>query len=184
MRRHLLLLPASLLLAGCGLLYAQVEIPEIRATLVEEPIEATGVDIDLVKTLDYDLGKDVGLLNEKNVSYELRLDQLEIAVSANQPTAAIPDLGTIETVVITVQDPDHVLPAREVVRYQKPAGSTGTITKVVASGQGNVDLGPYLRSGKLSLVITAAGSLPAYAWNADITAVLYAKLKVEYGKYL
>jgi hypothetical protein len=178
----LLALPASLLLAGCGLLFAEVEIPLASITLVREPVVATPPGTDLSKDIDFDLGGSISLLTDKDVSYEVRLDLLEIALSQVQPTAR-PDLGTIDTVTITVVAPaGSGLATREVVRYVKVGA--GPVTSISATANGDVDLGPYLRSGKLTLRISGTGTLPNYAWNADITGTFYMKLKLNYGNKL
>jgi hypothetical protein len=182
MRRLLLALPAALLLAGCGLLYAEIEIPRASITLIQESFPASPPLTALTKQLDYDLGANISQLNDKNLTFEIRLDEMEIADSAVQPGAGVPDLSTIDTVEVDVIAPaGSGLTDRPVVTYTRPAGTVGPLTSVTASGLANVDLGPYVRSGKLTLRATATGALPAFDWNADITGRFYLKLRYDYG---
>jgi hypothetical protein len=183
MRRLLLAFPAALLLAGCGLLYAEIEIPRASITLIQESFPPTPPLTALTRQLDYDLGANISQLNDKDVTFEIRLDEMEIADSAVQPTAAVPDLSNIDSVEIEVIAPaGSGLVDRPVVTYTRPPGTVGPLTSVTASGHANVDLGPYVRAGKLSLRATASGALPAFDWNADITGRFYLKLRFDYGK--
>jgi hypothetical protein len=182
LRRLLSALPVFLLLAGCGLLSAEVEIPQVQVTLLQQTFDPTPPGTPLLKQLDYDLGANISSLTDPNLSYDLRLTSLEIALSSGQLNV---DFASIESLVVEVlPPPGSGLEIRPVVTYQKPAGATGPITSVLASGHANIDLGPYLRAGKLTLRTTAVGTLPDFAWSADITGGFYLKVQVDYGKYL
>jgi hypothetical protein len=183
MRRLLAACSALLLLVSCGgTFFAEIEIPEVKVTLVDQPFDGvTTPGVDLVKDITYDLGKDISVLNDPDVTYDLRLTSLELALTG---TSGLADFSGIDEVTVQVLPPagSSLLPVT-VVSYVKPtSGPPPTIIR--AGGRANIDLAPYIQAGSLTLRATAKGSLPGTAWNANVTGGFYLKLRYDYGKKL
>ena len=96
-----LLVPLALaaVLSGCDgpLLFAELQVPSISATLprVEFPASDTSDPADwcsavqtdppcIQMSIDYDLGGMVPILNEPNVTYDLRLTDVAITLAATE----------------------------------------------------------------------------------------------------
>jgi hypothetical protein len=184
MRRTLIALPALALLAACdGLFFAELEIPTACVTLVSQDFAATPPGTPLVRDIAYDLDQQLPTISEPNVDYELRLTEMEIALSG---TSGVTDFGGIEQVSIQALPPaGSTLAPITVVTYQKPPPPAEQHpTAVSAVGRSNIDLGPYLEGGQLRLQATASGTLPETPWTADVTGCFYLKVKLDYGKFL
>lgn len=200
--RPLLLATALALLSACdGLFSAELQIPEIRVTLAKQPFpesnttdqrfycdpsapQSTPPCIGL--TLDYDLGGEVPVLNEENVTYDLRLTDVALTLSATQPVTGDKDLSGVARATLRVLD-DPAIPGSGAVlaTYVRPP-VTGPISSFAVTGNSNLDLGPYLETGKLpirvELVIDSVGPTPAF--NADVQAGFSLEVKLDYGAYL
>jgi hypothetical protein len=184
MRRILFALPALALLPACGgLLFAELEVPTICVTLVRQDFEGTPPGTPLVRDISYDLAQQIPAISEPSVDSDLRLTEMEIALTG---TSGIADFGGIQQVrVVVLPPPGSTLPPREVVAYTKaPPPADQNPPAVSASGRSNIDLGPYIDSGQLRLQTTASGTLPETPWNADVTGCFYLKVKLDYGSLL
>ena len=107
---------AALALAGCGkpLLYAEVEIPDVRVSLSElsfastsnpDPVDLcppgvvlTSPQTCIQKGVEIDLGKDFTDLTKDAVDYELRLTQLGITLTST----TLQDFGQVAEVHVAV----------------------------------------------------------------------------------
>lgn len=188
------------LLASCSLT-ADLEIPEVSVTLPRQSFPAFSNAIPanwcnpssptppnppcVGLSTAYDLGAQVPALNERNVTYELRVTDVALTLSANQAPGAPADLSGIQSAVIRV-GADPATPGSGVViaSYVKPATSTGPMPTIVVSGNANVDLAPYVQSGNLPFRVEAVLSGPTSGFNADILATFYVKVTFDWGKYL
>jgi hypothetical protein len=186
MRRLLTALPALALLAGCGLLYAEVEIPRTDITLANQSFPATPAAVPLVKDVPFHIGSQLTILEEKNVSYQLRLTHLQVQLATTSPMG---DFGDIESVTLSVlPPPGQTLPEATVIAsYTKdPLAADQHPRSISVEAMSSLDLAPYIVSGDLTLRFQArsvtAGSLPA--WSADVTAEFYVLVHFDYGKLL
>jgi hypothetical protein len=184
MRKLLIALPALALLSSCGLFFAEVEIPHISMTLAGNAFPEIPVGGSMTKVIDFDLGKDISLITEKGVTFELRLLAMTL-----KPTSGLADFGDIQTITVTVMPiPPQTMPEQvQLAAYVKPpppADQHPPDISVVASS--NVDLSPYLLSGTIRLSFqatsSAVGIIPA--WTGDVGSEFYLKLHAEYLKAL
>lgn len=172
-----LLLLSLVSLTGCGpLLFAEVEARTVCVGLDAIAFPGAGAASEGVNALQYDLGSELPVLEEPDVEFELRILRLRIAGAPGT------DLSGIDRVrVLALPPPGSSLPAYEVLSYTRdpdaPAASV-----LVAGGHTNLDLGPYLESGRLDLRAEYAGSgLPAEDWTADVEGCFYVRALVDYG---
>jgi len=177
MRAIHVVLPA-LLLAGCGMLYAEVEIPTVELTLPKETIPGSGGDTTFDKIFTYDLGKDISVITENDVTVTLRLQSLTIASDAV-------DLYGVQALTVRVEAPTgSALPSIDLIAYARPAGATAPIRSVEAVASGGEDLGPYLTAGALKLHVAGSGAPPVADWLGRVTAAFYLKVRYPYGKQI
>ncbi len=190
MNRSLLAAVPALLLAGCNqLLYAQLEVQKVTVNLPDQTFPGTPPGTPLVKDLSYDLAADLPVITEKGVSYDLRLEELALSLGS---TSNLADFRGIQSVTISVVPPaGSGLSEFAVVEYQRGPAPTGPITSVVATGQSNVDLAPFVQAGHLGLRVTAVeatdvpgSGLPTVDWTADVTGTFYLKVKLDYSSYV
>jgi hypothetical protein len=189
--RHAAVAAAALLLAGCGgpLLFAELEIPEVGLTLPAESFPAApacvptlpdcvSAQVDFV----YDLGSEVDVLTDENVEYELRLTELGLALTADsRRTGSVSDLGGVRSMTIEVIPPgggEGVV----VASYARAPGATPTEVRV--TGNANVDLAPYVTAGQVQLRATLRTDSPTPPFTADVSAVFYLRVKLDYGAML
>jgi hypothetical protein len=187
MRRLLIAVPALALLAGCGLLYAEVEIPSTTITLKQQVFDATTPGAPLVKDITFDVGSQLPLINDKNVTFELRLTQMLVAMTTSSPLI---DFGGIESVTLSVLPPaGQTLPEETILAsYAKaPPPADQNPKSISVSGMANLDLSPYIASGSMTLrlkalPVTLGAAIPA--WTADVGAEFYLKVRADYGNLL
>ncbi len=138
----------------------------------------SGVAGCLFKNIQYDLGSEVPLLNEKGVTVDLRLTDVELHLTPQSGS-----LDGIQAVQILLHDPASAA-TTVIASYAKPAGSPPP-TDIRVSGSTNIDLGPYLSAGKLDTRIEITyGSPPPGAFTADVQAGFSMIVTVDYGAYL
>lgn len=186
---------ALALLAACDgpLLFTEVEIPDLRLTLPPQAFPASGTgtpdqwcdpsgqtDPPCVQlTTNYDIGAQVPAINETGVTYEIRLTDLAIVLSAapGSPT----DLRGVVAARVLV---GYTGPGTGTViaSYTRPPGATPTTLAV--SGNANLDLAPYLTSGQLPvrIEVTVESGMPAF--DANILAGFYVRIEADWGHYL
>lgn len=170
-------LPA-LLLAGCGMLYAEVEIPTVELVLPQETFPGAGSGASFSDDITYDLGKDISLITENDVTVVLRLQSLAIATTAV-------DLYAVDSIEVSVVPPaGSSLPPLTLVSYARPAGATRPIHRIEAAASGDQDLGPYLTAGALTLRASGRGAPPTADWQGEVTAAFYLKVRYPYGKQI
>jgi hypothetical protein len=191
---------AALLLAAlpaCDgpLLFAELSVPSLRATLPSQSFPASDTtdpadwcaampsDPPCIQmTIDYDLGGMVPILNEPGVTYDLRLTDVAIALSA---TEAGKDLGGIQRVTLGVlTDPADPASAVIVAAYVRPAAGGAPPTAIAVTGNSNLDLGPYLRGGvmRVHVELVLDGGTPAFL--ADVTSGFSLEVQLDYGSLL
>lgn len=203
MRRTGLAALAALLLGSCSgpLFFAELEIPEVRVTLPRQAFPAfdAGNPADWCNpsapvppvppcvglSTAYDLGAQVPALTEKGVTYELRITDVAFTLSPTQSTPGAPtDLSGVKGATIRVgADPAVAGSGVVIASYVRPASPAPTPTLVV-SGNANVDLAPYVRSGTLPVRVEVVIDGPTSAFDADILATFYVKITLDWGKYL
>ncbi len=191
MRRALLTAPL-LLAAGCGgpLLHADLEVPEARLTLPAQQFPrfpptagtpsgcAAGAPSCVATDLAYDLGQDLDLLSRPATSYEVRLDSLEIALTATQGG----DLGGVTSAAVLAYPPGGGAPA-ELARYQRAAAEPSP-TAISLAGSSGTDLTPYLEAGVIRLRVELSYDRGTPAFQADATAAFRLKVRLDYGALL
>jgi hypothetical protein len=199
--RHALVAAALLLVACDDLFSADLQIPRIQITLPssEFPESDTGdptyfCDPDAPQstppcvgvTLDYDVGGNVPILDDPNVTYDLRLTDVALTLSATQTVTGDKDLSGVRLATIRVLE-DPAFPGSGVVlaTYARPPG-TEPVASFSVTGNSNLDLGPYVRAGRLpvrvELLIDSATPTPAF--TADVRAGFSLEVKVDYDAFL
>lgn len=187
---------AAALLSGCGgpMLYAELEVPSLRATLPSQDFPASGADPAYLcqvfqyqgtecsqMTLDYDLGGMVPILNEPGVTYDLRLTDVAITLAAE---SAGTDLsGIVRVTLSALTDPNDPSSTVVVAQYLRPASGPPPTT-IAVTGNSNIDIGPYLRGGviKVHAELEYDGATPAF--KADVTSGFSLLVKLDYGSLL
>jgi hypothetical protein len=188
---------AALLLAACGgpMLYAEIEIPDLRVTLPSQqfpgfdtPLPANWCDPAGLGTppcvalgTGYDLSAQVPALDQSNVTAEVRLTDVAFKlVTTGGGTVA--DLSGIQSATVRV-GADATHPGTVVASYTRTTTSPPPTT-IAITGKANVDLAPYLSSGKLPIRVEVVVDGGTSAFQADITGGFYVRVKLDYGKYL
>ncbi len=183
-------------LAGCGgsLLHADLQVDQVRVTLPSQafPASDTTNPIDWCSasqssppcvqlTLSYDIAGQIPVLNQPNVTYDLRLTDVGISLSAS---SAGTDLSGVQRVTITVlANPNHPTSGVTVASYLRPA--TGGATSTIAvSGNPNLDLAPYVAAGRLPAHVELVVDQATPAFLADVGAGFSLEVKLDYGKLL
>ncbi len=200
MRRVPLALLAAVLAAalpGCGgpLLFAELQIPDLHVTLPEQsfPASDTTNPADwcalvqdpsapcIQRTLDYDLGGPVPILNEPGVTYDLRLKDVAIILSASQAGTNLTGVKYASLQVLA--DPLDPSSGTVIASYVRPPGAVPS-RSIGVTGNSNLDLGPYLEAGKLPVrvEVTFDGSTPAFL--ADVAAGFSLEVKLDWGSLL
>lgn len=199
MNRSGLAVLAALLLTSCGgpLLFVEVEIPDLQVTLPEQsfpafnapnpadwcnPAQQTNPPC-VARGASYDIGQQVPAFNDKGVTTELRLKDLAFALSATQSAGAPADLAGIQSATLRVLDPGGTGAGTVIASYTRASVSPPP-TSVAISGNANIDLAPYLRSGVLPLRVEVVIDGSTSAFKADIHASFYARVKLDWGTYL
>ncbi len=195
-----LALAALLLATACGkpLLYAEVEIPSAVIQVPQQTFPSTLSPIPtdfctadpafptdpgntcLQKSIEYDLGADFRDLVEDAASFELRLTELSIALSA---TNLLDDFGSVKRVRIVAEGRDATQPSIELARYVRndalpPARS------ITVGTRSSVNLGTYVLGGfiKIRSELEFEQDIPEF--TADVTGDFYLKVTVDWGKQL
>ncbi len=192
----LLAVAAASALPGCNgpLLYAELSVPELRATLPSQsfPASYTGDPADwcsatqsnppcIQMTLDYDVGGMVPILDDPNVTYELRLTEVGITLSA---TEVGKDLSGVSRVTISVlADPNDPASAVVVAGYVAPSGGSSP-SSIAVTGNSNLDLAPFLRGGVLRVHAELVIVKPTPAFVADVTSGFSLDAKLDWGGLL
>jgi hypothetical protein len=186
MRRRHFALPLLALLAGCGLLYAEVEIPSVTVTLPQQDFTGTPAGAPLVKEVSFDVGANLPFTDQPDVSYELRLTRLLVTIVSG---SAMGDFGDIASVTLTVlPPPGQTLPEEATIAaYAKaPPPADQFPTSISVAGYSNLDLAPYVAGNTMTMKLTAVSLTGAAipAWKADVGGEFYLKARVEYGDQL
>jgi hypothetical protein len=184
-----LVLPA---LTGCGpMLYAELDVPEVRITLPSQAFPASpappadwcspGRPECVATELQYELGAQVPIVNEPGVEYTLRLKRAAIVLSAS---AAGADLSGIRSAEIRILDPDGG-PGTVVASYVADPADPNP-SSISVAGDSALDLAPYVQGGNLrtrvELVYDPLDPTPAFA--ADVSAAFALDVKLDWGQYL
>jgi hypothetical protein len=189
-------LTAAALLSGCGgpLLYGELEVPSLRATLPSQEFPASGADPAYLcqvfqyagtecsqMTLDYDLGGMVPILNEPNVTYDLRLS--DVAITLTTASAGTDLSGIVRVTLSALTDPNDPASTVFIAQYLRPAAGPPPAT-IAVTGNSNIDLGPYLRGGviRVHAELEYDGATPAF--TADVTSGFSLLVKLDYGALL
>jgi hypothetical protein len=175
-----------LLAAGCGgpLLSAELEIPELGLKVPQQTFPASTADpsywcapdqADCIATdLEYDIGSEVDLLDQKGVTDEVRLTHLALVLTST----TVQDLGGVRSVVVEVVPPDGGA-SIPVATYARSA-SDPLPTRLAVAGNSSVDLGPMIRSGIIHLRVKMSFDGPTPEFTADVEAVFYLRITLDY----
>lgn len=196
-RASLLLLAAVAALPGCGgpLLFAELQVPELRVTLPEQafPASDTTNPADwcalvqdpstpcVQRTLDYDLGGPVPILNERGVTYDLRLEDVAIILSASQAGTDL--TGVKYASLLVLADPLDPSSGTVIASYVRPPNAAPS-RSIGVTGNSNLDLGPYLRTGILPVRVEVTFDAPTPAFLADVAAGFSLEVKLDWGSLL
>lgn len=188
--RHALRAAPLLLLAACGgpLLYADLEVPQVLVTLPSQRFPASAGNPALwcaptapscvATELEYDLGQSVSYLREPGATYQVRLNHLAIAMVAT----AGGDLRGVKSAAILAYPAAGGAPV-EIARYVRSAADPAPTTIAVAGDPG-LDLAPYVSAGRIRVRVELTYDAPTPAFDADVTADFYLKVRLDYGKLL
>ncbi len=183
-------------LPGCSgpLLYADLQVSAVRVTLPSQAFPAsdttnpadwcapTQTNPPCVQlSLAYDIAGQIPVLNEPNVTYDLRLTDVGITLST---VSAGTNLSGVERVTIAVlADPNDPASGVTVASYVRPAGG-GAASSIAVSGNPNLDLAPYVSAGRLPAHVELVLDQPTPAFLADVGAGFSLEVKLDYGKLL
>lgn len=194
--RHALAAIACLL-AGCrgGLTTVEIDVSHLGVTLPAEqfpasdtgdpthfcdPTQPQSVPPCIQTSVDYDLGAEVPALTNEDVTYDLRLTEVAITLSAASAGA---DLSGVERATVIVHDlatgADKV-----VASYARPAGAAAPISTIAVAGNAGLDLGPYLDAGLLPVRVELVMSSTTPEFYADVYAGFSLVIDVDWGTYL
>jgi len=194
---------AATLLAACSgpLLFAEVEIPDLRVTLPPQAFPAFDagnpqdwcdpnlpVQTDppcIATAASYDLSSQVPALTDEGVEFELRVTDVAITLSALQSQLGAPsDLSGVVSAALRVgQDPAVPGSGTVIASYVRPPGVAAPKT-IAVSGNANMDLAPYISAGQLPARVEIAVDSGMPAFDADITASFYVRITLDWGNYL
>ncbi len=195
-RAPIALLALAAALPGCGdpLLFAELQVPKIRATMPQQSFpasdttnpadwcSATQTDPPCIQTsIDYDLGGMVPILNDPSVTYDLRLTDVAVTLSATEVGKDLSGVRSASVSVLT--NPADPTSEVAIASYVRPAGTTAPTT-IAVSGNSNLDLGPYLRGGVLKVHAELVIDKPTPAFLADVTSGLSLEVKLDWGSLL
>ncbi len=190
---------AALLLAGCQdpLLTAEIEVPRLEVTLpsqafpesyTQDPTKwcdpAGQTDPPCVATaIDYDLGAKVPALTNDTVSYDLRLTDVTITLSAS---SSLTDLSGVQSAQVRIgYDPAIPGSGTIVASYVRPDPVPNPPpTTVSVAGKAEVDIGPYLDAGHLPFRAEVVLDAATPAFDADVTAGFSLVMNVNWGAYV
>jgi hypothetical protein len=186
MRPRHVALPLLALLAGCGLLFAEVEIPSVTVTLPRQDFTGTPAGAPLVKEVSFDVGANLPFTDQPDVSYELRLTRMLVTIVSG---SVMGDFGDIASVTLSVlPPPGQTLPEESLIAsYAKaPPPADQFPTTISVAGHSNLDLAPYVSGNTMTLKLTATSLTGAAIpdWRADVGGEFYLKARVEYGDRL
>jgi hypothetical protein len=203
MNRSALAALGAVLLTSCGgpLLFAEVEIPELHVTLPQQsfpafnaPNPADWCDPSAPQQSDppcvavdagYDLAQDVPAFNEKGVSAELRLTDVTFSLATTQSSPGAPaDLSGIRSATLRVGANPAVPGSGTVVASYSRATLTPPPTRIAITGNANLDLAPYVTSGRLPVRVDVVIDGGTSAFDATIVAGFYVRVTLDWGKYL
>jgi hypothetical protein len=189
--RTLLAAVAAAALTGCDPTVAELDIPELRITLLSRDFPgSTALPADWCSTdrpecvateLQYDLGAEVPVVNEPGVDYELRLKRAAIVLSASSAGA---DLSGIRSAALRILDPDGGS-GTIVASYQADPANPSPTT-ITASGNEGLDLAPFVRDGTLRARVELVydPTVPTPPFSADVSAAFSLDADVDWGEYL
>jgi hypothetical protein len=193
--RHALLAATVVLplVTGCSdpSLYAQLDVPEVRITLPSQSFPATDAAAQywcsptqtqpdcVAKDLSYDLATQLPIVNKPNVTYELRLTSVSIALSAN---ASGTDLAGVKAVAIRIMDPQSA-GGVVVASYTRSAADPNP-TSIAVAGDSSLDLAGYVHSGQLPIRVEMTYDAKTPAFTADVSSTYELQVKLDWGAYL
>lgn len=191
------LLSAAALLCACDrpLLSSQLEIRELRVTMPGQEFPALALDPAelcahapedppppdcVARSVSYDLGAEVPVLDEQGVTSDVRLTDLALRLVSG----ASGDLGGVILARITVQDPDTGAPVL-LASYARldPAAAPA---EIAVTGDPNLELARYLRAGSLDMRVELEvdPADPPGAFTAEIEAAFSLVVTLEYAAFL
>jgi hypothetical protein len=185
--RARILCTAALLagLAGCGpVLFAELEMPSVVVTLPKQAFTGVTPPATTTTTFAFDVGANVPIVNEPNVTLDLTLKRMTLILDITNPLNPA-NFDNIDTVTISAVAPaGSGLANLVLVDYLKPAGASD-IKRIEVSSATESDLVPYLQAGRIDVEASYTGSgLPTADWTADVSADFRIQVKLDYGAYL
>jgi len=193
---------AAALLTSCGgpLLFAEVEVPDLRVTLPPQSFPASGTALPanwcdpslpvntnppcVAISASYDLAAQVPAFTKPGVTYELRLTDVAFILSGTQTNpAAPPDLGGIVSAAVRVGVDPAVAGSGTIIASYARTGNPHP-TSITVSGNANLDLAPYITSGKLPVRVEVVVDNTTPAFDANILAAFYVRITLDWGSYL
>ncbi len=188
---------AAVLAAACDgpLLFAEVEIPDLRVTLPPQPFPASGTGAPdqwcdpsgqtdppcVAVNASYDIAARVPAINEPGVTYEIRLTDVAIILSAT-PGAPADLSGVVSATVRVGGDPFVPRSGTVVASYARTPGATPTSIEV--SGNANLDLARYLEVGVLPVRVEVVVENGMPAFDANILAAFHVLVTADWAHYL
>lgn len=187
---------ATAVLPACDgpLLFAELNVPELRATLPSQSFPASDTtdpadwcsaaqtDPPCIQlTMDYDVGGMVPLLNEPNVTYDLRLTDVGITLSATELGKNLS--GVSRVTISALADPNDPASTVTIAAYVRPPGGNPP-SSISVSGNSSLDLGPYVRGGLLRVHAELVIDQPTPAFLADVTSGFSVEVKLDWGGLL
>jgi hypothetical protein len=189
--RRLAIAAAASLLAGCSpLLSAELEVPEIRITVPQQSFPATNPELSdlcaglpgcIARPISYDVGAEVPVLKEDNVTFDIRVTDLAITLTSGSAG----NLGGVESAKIMVLDAPDATTGTVVASYVRPS-ATAAPTSISVSGNSSVNVGSYLEAGLIPVRVemTYDPAIPPPDFTADVEVGLSLVVTLDWGAYL
>jgi hypothetical protein len=156
--------------AGCPLLEAEVELPEVCMT--HKDIEVPGVPADVATGIDEVFAfDDLSAFDKiKELDADAHFNSATVRATHGVGTLAFIDAASVE---IASNNPDSTLPTRMI--YACDGDCPAKDNTLVIPVQDQSDALEYIRSGSLSIALKATGSMPTEAWKMDVEVCVAAR---------
>jgi hypothetical protein len=177
---------------GCGgpLFSGDLTVPVVRITLPAQSFPgSTGTPATtcagttgscVAVDLDYDLGAQLPLVNEPNVTYDVGLTSITLTLVTAAPGT---DLGGVRSVAVKVRDASTGAAGPTIASYERTAAAAHP-TSITIAGDASIDLSGYVRSGHLLLRGEVSYDAPTPPFTAQVEATFDLHVNMDFGAYL
>jgi hypothetical protein len=151
------------LAAGCPLLDVEADMPEVCMT--HEGVDVAGVPSDIAMGIDETfVVDDLSAFDEiKDLDADLRFVSATVRATHGVGNLAFINSASVE---IASNDPSSTLPTRAI--YACDGNCPAKDNALLIPVQDQDDALEYIKSGSLSVALTASGNMPTEGWKMDV----------------